>query len=115
MLDFSRLFCPRKAVYCIPTSQYNCKTVVSDPKTLVKIQAKHKSGQKAGQHFGQIRGGTLLTGGGDYGVTLNANGSAGTFNNLGGTYDGTSGTKNVLELKFVSATEAYYQFSKVTT
>tara|TARA_Y100000114_G_C11676300_1_gene286369 strand:+ start:497 stop:847 length:351 start_codon:yes stop_codon:yes gene_type:complete len=57
----------------------------------------------------------ILTGGGDYALTLNANGSAGTFNKLGGTYDGTSGVKNVLELKFVSATEAYYQFSKVTT
>ena len=57
----------------------------------------------------------ILTGGGDYALTLNANGNAGTFNPLGGTYDGTSGVKNVLELKFVSATEAYYQFSKVTT
>ena len=58
----------------------------------------------------------ILTGNGTTAtITLNANGSAGTFNKLGGTYDGTSGVKNVLELKFVSATEAYYQFSKVTT
>jgi hypothetical protein len=55
----------------------------------------------------------ILTGNGTTAtITLNANGSAGTFNNLGGSYDSTNNVKNLLELKFVSATEAYFQFSK---
>ena len=55
----------------------------------------------------------ILTGNGTTAtITFLANGSTGTFNNLGGSYDSTNNVKNLLELKFVSATEAYFQFSK---
>ena len=43
------------------------------------------------------------------------NGSAGTYNNLGGTYDDTGSTKNIIEIKFVSTSEAWYQISKAAS
>jgi hypothetical protein len=61
---------------------------------------------------GDVKTVVLTADGTEAAITLNANGSAGTFNNLGGSYDSTNNVKNLLELKFVSATEAYFQFSK---
>lgn len=58
-----------------------------------------------------------VTGGGSsYTLSLgNINGSAGTFNRLGGTYDDTSSTKNLIEFKFISTTEAWYQISQIAS
>ena len=58
-----------------------------------------------------------ITGGGSsYTLALgNINGSAGTFNKLGGTYDDTSSTKNFIEFKFISTTEAWYQISQIAS
>ena len=58
-----------------------------------------------------------VTGGGSsYTLALgNINGSAGTFNRLGGTYDDTSSTKNLIEFKFISTTEAWYQISQIAS
>ena len=58
-----------------------------------------------------------ITGGGSsYTLALgNINGSAGTFNRLGGTYDDTSSTKNLIEFKFISTSEAWYQISQIAS
>lgn len=58
-----------------------------------------------------------ITGGGSsYTLALgNINGSAGTFNKLGGTYDDTSSTKNFIEFKFISTSEAWYQISQIAS
>ena len=58
-----------------------------------------------------------VTGGGSsYTLALgNINGSAGTFNRLGGTHDDTSSTKNLIEFKFISTTEAWYQISQIAS
>ena len=61
---------------------------------------------------GDVKTVVLIADGTTATITFLANGSAGTFNNLGGSYDSTNNVKNLLELKFVSATEAYFQFSK---
>ena len=66
--------------------------------------------------IGDVKTIIITGGGGDYGLTLtNINGSTGSFNNLGGTYDDTSPVKNILEIKFVSTSEAWYQISKAAT
>lgn len=59
----------------------------------------------------------VVTGGGSsYTLALqNINGSAGTFNRLAGTYDDTSATKNLIEFKFISTSEAWYQISQIAT
>ena len=58
-----------------------------------------------------------VTGGGSsYTLALgNINGSAGTFNRLGGTYDDTSSAKNLIEFKFISTSEAWYQISQIAS
>lgn len=59
----------------------------------------------------------IVTGGGSsYTFALgNINGSSGTFNRLAGTYDDTSSTKNLIEFKFISTSEAWYQISQIAT
>jgi len=59
----------------------------------------------------------IVTGGGSsYTLALgNINGSSGTFNRLAGTYDDTSSTKNLIEFKFISTSEAWYQISQIAT
>jgi hypothetical protein len=52
--------------------------------------------------------------GGSYTLALgNINGSAGTFNKLGGTYSDTGSAKNLIEFKFISTSEAWYQISQI--
>ena len=59
----------------------------------------------------------IITGGGSsYTLALgNINGSSGTFNRLAGTYDDTSAAKNLIEFKFISTSEAWYQISQIAT
>ena len=38
-----------------------------------------------------------------------------TFNRIGGTYSDASGVKNLIQIKFVSTTEAWYQISQPAT
>ena len=58
----------------------------------------------------------ITGGGGSSTVSLsNINGSSGTFNKLGGTYDDTSSTKNLIEFKFISTSEAWYQISQIAS
>ena len=58
-----------------------------------------------------------ITGGGSsYTLALgNINGSAGTFNKISGTYDDTSSAKNLIEFKFISTSEAWYQISQIAS
>ena len=61
---------------------------------------------------------TLIVTGGGTSYTLgvqNINGSTGTFNKISGTYDDTSGTKNIIEFKFISTSEAWYQISQIAS
>ena len=52
--------------------------------------------------------------GGSYTLALgNINGSSGTFNKLGGTYSDTGSAKNLIEFKFISTSEAWYQISQI--
>lgn len=59
----------------------------------------------------------IITGGGSsYTLSLgNINGASGTFNKLAGTYDDTSSTKNLIEFKFISTSEAWYQISQIAS
>jgi hypothetical protein len=59
----------------------------------------------------------VITGGGSsYTVSFDQiNSAAGTFNKISGTYDDTSSTKNLIELKFVSTSEAWYQISQIAS
>ena len=71
--------------------------------------------------FSNVKIGSTCTvvitgGGGSSTVSLsNINGSSGTFNKLGGTYDDTSSTKNFIEFKFISTSEAWYQISQIAS
>ena len=54
--------------------------------------------------IGDVKTIIITGGGGNYTVTLtNINGSTGSFNNLGGTYDDTNSVKNILEIKTLTA------------
>lgn len=59
----------------------------------------------------------VVTGGGSsYALSLgNINGASGTFNKISGTYDDTSSTKNLIEFKFISTSEAWYQISQIAS
>jgi len=59
----------------------------------------------------------IVTGGGSsYTVSFNQiNGAAGTFNKISGTYDDTSSTKNLIEFKFISTSECWYQISQIAS
>jgi len=59
----------------------------------------------------------VVTGGGSsYTLSLgNINGASGTFNKISGTYDDTSSTKNLIEFKFISTSEAWYQISQIAS
>ena len=48
-------------------------------------------------------------------LTLNIEGSAGTFNHLGGDYDDTAGTKNLIQVTAVDNTEFWYTISQIQT
>lgn len=64
--------------------------------------------------LGMVKTLVVTGGGGSYTLTLqNINGSAGTFNKISGTYDDTSSTKNIIQFKFISTSEAWYTISKI--
>lgn len=56
----------------------------------------------------------IIGGGGSYTLAFgNINGAAGTFNKIAGDFDDTSSTKNLLQIKFISASEAWYTISQI--
>lgn len=59
----------------------------------------------------------IVTGGGSsYTFSLSQiNGGSATFNKVSGTYDDTSSTKNLIEFKFISTSEAWYQISQIAS
>ena len=64
--------------------------------------------------IGKVKTLVVTGGGSSYGLTLrNINGSTGTFNKISGTYDDTSSTKNIIQIKFISTSEAWYTISKI--
>jgi len=54
-----------------------------------------------------------------YTVTLptadGINGASSTFNKVSGTLDNSSGTKNLIEFKFISTSECWYQISQIAS
>lgn len=79
------------------------------------------AGHSATIDFTNVKIGDVVTlqvtgGGGSYTLTLqNINASAGTFNKIAGDYDDTSATKNLIEFKFISTSEAWYQISQIAS
>ncbi len=64
--------------------------------------------------IGKVKTLVVTGGGSSYALTLrNINGSSGTFNLISGTYDDTSSTKNIIQVKFISTSEAWYTISKI--
>lgn len=64
--------------------------------------------------IGKVKTLVVTGGGSSYALTLrNINGSSGTFNKISGTYDDTSSTKNIIQIKFISTSEAWYTISKI--
>ena len=54
----------------------------------------------------------VVTGGGS---SYTVNGSSATYNLISGTYDDTSSTKNFIQIKFISTTEAWYTISQISS
>ena len=56
----------------------------------------------------------VITGGGSsYTVTLGtSNGASCTYNKISGDYDDTSGTKNLVQIKWIAVNEAWYTISQ---
>ena len=66
--------------------------------------------------IGKVKTLVVTGGGSSYALTLrNINGSSGTFNLISGTYDDTGSTKNIIQVKFISTSEAWYTISKIGT
>ena len=66
--------------------------------------------------LGMVKTLVVTGGGGSYTLTLqNINGSSGTFNKISGDYDDTSSTKNIIQFKFISTSEAWYTISKIAS
>lgn len=55
----------------------------------------------------------------DYTITLptadGINGASSTFNKVSGTLDSSNNTKNLIEFKFISTSECWYQISQIAT
>ena len=66
--------------------------------------------------IGKVKTLVVTGGGSSYALTLrNINGSSGTFNLISGTYDDTGSTKNIIQIKFISTSEAWYTISKIAS
>tara|TARA_Y100001938_G_scaffold122157_1_gene170348 strand:+ start:605 stop:1681 length:1077 start_codon:yes stop_codon:yes gene_type:complete len=58
----------------------------------------------------------ITGGGGGYNVTLGTiNTASATYNKISGTYSDTSSAKNLLQIKFISTTEAWYSYSQISS
>ena len=79
------------------------------------------AGHSATINFTNVEIGDVVTlevtgGGSSYTLTLGTIDSASaTYNKISGDYDDTSSTKNLIEFKFISATEAWYQISQIAS
>ena len=67
--------------------------------------------------IGDIKTFVITGGGGSYTLTLGTiNGSSGTYNALSTTaYSDTGSAKNLVQIKFVSTSEAWYQISQIAS
>ena len=58
----------------------------------------------------------ITGGGGSYTVTLGTiNTASATYNKISGTYSDTTDVKNLLQIKFISTTEAWYSYSQISS
>ena len=63
----------------------------------------------------------ITGGGGSYGVTLgsitdtSSTTVTGSYNKISGTYSDTTDVKNLLQIKFISTTEAWYSYSQISS
>ena len=96
-----------------PSSSVDCEANDHDIFTLAIDQATvvNFTGVVAGMSKTVV-----VTGNGTHSPTLtNINSSTGTFNRISGTYSTTSSTKNFIQLKFVSTSEAWYTISQIAS
>tara|TARA_R100001463_G_scaffold113481_1_gene168600 strand:+ start:78 stop:1052 length:975 start_codon:yes stop_codon:yes gene_type:complete len=101
----SDVLSPSSTVTCA-TNDHDIFTLAIDQATVVNF-----TGVVAGMSKTVV-----VTGNGTHSPTLtNINGSGGTFNRISGTYTATSSTKNFIQLKFVSTSEAWYTISQIAS
>tara|TARA_A100001391_G_C5084432_1_gene280730 strand:- start:5646 stop:6581 length:936 start_codon:yes stop_codon:yes gene_type:complete len=78
-------------------------------------------GHSATLNFTNVAVGDLKTiiitgGGGSYTLALGTiNTASATYNKISGTYSDTSSAKNLLQIKFISTTEAWYSYSQIAS
>ncbi len=66
--------------------------------------------------IGDLKSIIITGGGGSYTVTLGTiNTASATYNRISGTYSDTSSAKNLLQIKFISTTEAWYSYSQIAS
>jgi hypothetical protein len=63
--------------------------------------------------LGDVKSLVITGSGGSYTTSFDT--TSITFNRIGGTYSDASGVKNLIQIKFVSTTEAWYQISQPAT
>lgn len=67
-------------------------------------------------NIGDVKTFVVTGGGGSYTITFGTiNTASGTYNKLSGTYSDTGSAKNLIQIKFVSVTEAWYSISQIAT
>lgn len=67
-------------------------------------------------NIGDVKTFVVTGGGGSYTITFGTiNTASGTYNKLSGTYSDTGSAKNLIQIKFVSVTEAWYSISQIAS
>lgn len=67
-------------------------------------------------NIGDVKTFVVTGGGGSYTLTFGTiNTASGTYNKLSGTYSDTGSAKNLIQIKFVSVTEAWYSISQIAS
>jgi hypothetical protein len=67
-------------------------------------------------NIGDVKTFVVTGGGGSYTITFGTiNTASGTYNKLSGTYSDTGSAKNLIQMKFVSVTEAWYSISQIAS
>jgi len=67
-------------------------------------------------NIGDVKTFVVTGGGGSYTITFGTiNTASGTYNKLSGTYSDIGSAKNLIQMKFVSVTEAWYSISQIAS
>ena len=115
-----------KVTHAVIEGRYTSANAETSAATLTLDSSAHNvftwtAGHSVTISFSNVKVGDVKTlvitgGGSSYTVSFDdINGSDGTFNKISGTYDDTSSTKNLIELKFISTSECWYQISQIAS